>query len=147
MRQSNEGYQTNVACRVANIPARQIDIWCWNGLATPSIRGATHRHGTRGGLARLWSFSDLLRIKVFADLYRAGVRTPLLMRVRDELQRRGVEVSAAPLIIQDGDVLLETPDGPISTMRQPGQGVLMYLAYDLAAAEQTIRDALDALAA
>ena len=62
------GYRGPVACSAAGITYRQLDYWARTGLLQPSIRAA------RGsGSQRLYSFRDILVLKVVKKLLDAGV--------------------------------------------------------------------------
>ena len=62
------GYRGPVACTAAGITYRQLDYWARTGLLQPSIRAA------RGsGSQRLYSFRDILVLKVVKKLLDAGV--------------------------------------------------------------------------
>ena len=57
-----------VACNVAGITYRQLDYWARTGLVIPEIRGAEG-----SGTQRLYSFRDILMLKVVKKLLDAGI--------------------------------------------------------------------------
>ena len=62
------GYRGPIACSAAGITYRQLDYWARTGLLQPSIRAA------RGsGSQRLYSFRDILVLKIVKKLLDAGV--------------------------------------------------------------------------
>src|SRR6266568_7975701 len=61
------GYRVPSACQVAGITYRQLDYWARTGLVVPSIRSATG-----SGSQRLYSFKDILVLKVVKRLLDAG---------------------------------------------------------------------------
>ena len=65
---SEEGYRVPDVCRIVGISYRQLDYWARTELVTPSIRDA---HGS--GTQRLYSFQDLLALKVIKKLLDTGV--------------------------------------------------------------------------
>ena len=62
------GYRGPVACTAAGITYRQLDYWARTGLLQPSVRAA------RGsGSQRLYSFKDILVLKIVKKLLDTGV--------------------------------------------------------------------------
>ena len=62
------GYRGPTACSAAGITYRQLDYWARTGLVEPSVRPA---HGS--GSQRLYSFRDILLLKVVKRLLDTGV--------------------------------------------------------------------------
>src|SRR5581483_6074513 len=62
------GYRGPTACAAAGITYRQLDYWARTGLVEPSVRAA---HGS--GTQRLYSFRDILVLKIVKRLLDAGV--------------------------------------------------------------------------
>ena len=65
---SDTGYRGPTACNAAGITYRQLDYWARTGLVEPSVRGATG-----SGTQRLYSFRDILILKVVKRLLDAGI--------------------------------------------------------------------------
>ena len=66
---SDTGYRGPTACNAAGISYRQLDYWARTGLVEPSVRGATG-----SGTQRLYSFRDILILKVIKRLLDAGMQ-------------------------------------------------------------------------
>ncbi|MBL1067200.1 MerR family transcriptional regulator [Streptomyces sp. 7-21] len=64
-------YRGPSACAAAGITYRQLDYWARTGLVQPSVRPA---HGA--GSHRLYSFRDVLVLKIVKRLLDAGVSLP-----------------------------------------------------------------------
>ena len=62
------GFRGPIACNAAGITYRQLDYWARTGLVVPEIRPATG-----SGTQRLYSFRDILLLKVIKRLIDAGV--------------------------------------------------------------------------
>jgi len=62
------GYRGPTACSAAGITYRQLDYWARTGLVVPSIRGAAG-----SGSQRLYSFKDILVLKIVKRLLDAGI--------------------------------------------------------------------------
>jgi len=69
-----EGYRVPQVCKIVGISYRQLDYWARTGLVTPSVREAGG-----SGTQRLYSFQDLVQLKVIRKLIDAGIS---LQRVR-----------------------------------------------------------------
>ena len=65
---SDAGYRGPTACNAAGITYRQLDYWARTKLVEPSVRGATG-----SGTQRLYSFRDILLLKVIKRLLDAGI--------------------------------------------------------------------------
>ena len=65
---SDAGYRGPTACNAAGITYRQLDYWARTGLVEPSVRGAAG-----SGSQRLYSFRDILILKVIKRLLDAGI--------------------------------------------------------------------------
>ncbi|WP_354638910.1 MerR family transcriptional regulator [Kitasatospora camelliae] len=62
------GYRGPTACAAAGITYRQLDYWARTGLLEPSVRTAY-----AAGAHRLYSFRDILMLKIVKRLLDAGV--------------------------------------------------------------------------
>ena len=62
------GYRGPTVCKVVGITYRQLDYWARTSLVVPSIRAATG-----SGSQRLYSFRDVLVVKIVKRLLDAGV--------------------------------------------------------------------------
>ena len=63
-----EGYRGPTVCRIVGITYRQLDYWARTGLVEPSLRRAEG-----SGTQRLYSFDDVVRLRVVKRLLDAGV--------------------------------------------------------------------------
>ena len=91
------GYRGRVACQAAGITYRQLDYWARTGLVEPSIRGA---HGS--GSQRLYSFRDILVLKVVKRLLDTGVSLQQIRTAVAHLKDRGVEDLSSITLMSDG---------------------------------------------
>lgn len=113
------GYRGPVACNAAGITYRQLDYWARTGLLQPSIRAA------RGsGSQRLYSFRDILVLKVVKKLLDAGVSLQQVRVAVASLQNRGVDDLASITLMSDGASVYEcTSTDEVIDLLQGGQGV------------------------
>lgn len=113
------GYRGPAACQIAGITYRQLDYWSRMGLAPPSIKAS---HGSES--TRLYSFKDLLILKVVKRLLDTGVSLQNIRVATDHLHRRSVRDLAAITLFSDGDIVYEcTSPEEIADLLQGGQGV------------------------
>ncbi|WP_281433028.1 MULTISPECIES: MerR family transcriptional regulator [unclassified Actinomyces] len=116
---ANSGYRGPIACRVAGITYRQLDYWARTGLVEPTVRGA------RGsGSQRLYSFRDILLLKVVKRLLDTGVSLQQIRVAVNALHERGVEDLTAITLMSDGASVYEcTSADEVIDLVQGGQGV------------------------
>ena len=69
-----QGFAAPEVCKIVQITYRQLDYWARTELVTPSIRDASG-----SGTQRLYSFQDLVTLRVIKNLLDTGVS---LQRVR-----------------------------------------------------------------
>ena len=113
------GYRGTTACRVAGITYRQLDYWARTGLVEPSIRPATG-----SGTHRLYSFRDILVLKIVKRLLDTGVSLQQIRAAVTHLRERGVDDLAQITLMSDGASVYEctSPDEVVDLV-QGGQGV------------------------
>lgn len=114
------GYRGPAACQIAGITYRQLDYWARTGLVAPSIRSAQG-----SGSARLYSFKDLLVLKVVKRLLDTGVSLQNIRVAVEHLRKRaGVRDLARITLFSDGTTVYEcTSAEEIVDLLQGGQGV------------------------
>ena len=96
------GFRGPIACAAAEITYRQLDYWARTGLVEPSIRPATG-----SGTQRLYSFRDILVLKVVKRLLDTGVSLQNIRTAVGHLRARGVEDLAALTLMSDGASVYE----------------------------------------
>jgi len=113
------GYRGPVACGAAGITYRQLDYWARTGLVEPSVRPATG-----SGTQRLYSFRDILVLKVVKRLLDTGVSLQQIRVAVSHLRERGVEDLAQITLMSDGASVYEcTSADEVIDLVQGGQGV------------------------
>jgi len=113
------GYRGPTACAAAGITYRQLDYWARTGLVEPSIRPA---HGS--GTQRLYSFRDLLVLKVVKRLLDAGVSLQNIRVAAAHLRSAGVADLAQVTLMSDGATVYEcTSAHEVVDLLEGGQGV------------------------
>ncbi|MEV4755182.1 MerR family transcriptional regulator [Micromonospora sp. NPDC049559] len=113
------GYRGVTACHAVGISYRQLDYWARTALVVPSIRDASG-----SGTQRLYSFRDLVVLKVVKRLLDAGVSLQNIRKAIETLRVRGVGDLAGITLISDGTTVYEcrSPEEVVDLL-QGGQGV------------------------
>ena len=113
------GYRGPVACAAAGITYRQLDYWARTGLVEPSVQGASG-----SGTHRLYSFTDILVLRIVKRLIDTGVSLPNIRAAVEHLSQRGSEDLARMTLMSDGASIYEcrSADEVIDLVRG-GQGV------------------------
>ena len=113
------GYRGPTACKAAGITYRQLDYWARTGLVEPAVRGASG-----SGTQRLYSFRDILVLKVVKRLLDTGVSLQQIRTAVEHLRERGVEDLAQITLMSDGASVYEcTSADEVIDLVQGGQGV------------------------
>jgi len=113
------GFRGPVACAAAEITYRQLDYWARTGLVEPSIRPATG-----SGTQRLYSFRDILVLKVVKRLLDTGVSLQNIRVAVEHLRERGVDDLAQVTLMSDGATVYECrSQDEVIDLVQGGQGV------------------------
>ncbi|SNS39330.1 MerR HTH family regulatory protein [Micrococcales bacterium KH10] len=114
-----EGYRGPIACRAAGITYRQLDYWARTGLVEPTVRSATG-----SGTHRLYSFRDILVLKIVKRLLDTGVSLQQIRVAVGHLRERGVEDLAQITLMSDGASVYECMSADeVIDLVQGGQGV------------------------
>jgi len=115
-----QGYRGPQACKIVGITYRQLDYWTRTDLVTPSLQEATG-----SGSQRLYSFNDLLQLKVIKSLTDAGAS---LQKVRQAIDYVGENLddnwSQVTIVADGAGVYACTTDEQVVDLLRKGQGVL-----------------------
>ncbi|MHD0279504.1 MerR family transcriptional regulator [Rhodococcus aetherivorans] len=113
------GYRVPIACQIAGITYRQLDYWARTNLVVPSIRSAAG-----SGSQRLYSFKDILVLKIVKRLLDTGISLQNIRVAVDHLRERGVRDLAKITLFSDGTTVYEcTSPEEVVDLLQGGQGV------------------------
>ncbi len=126
------GYRGPHVCSIVGITYRQLDYWARTDLIRPSIADA------RGsGTQRLYSYQDLVELKVIKSLLDAGMALKKARRAIEYLRDHlGADIASASLVLNGADsVLLARDSGELIDLVRQGQGVFSIMALDGVKAE------------
>lgn len=116
---SDVGYRGPTACNAAGITYRQLDYWARTGLIEPTVRGAKG-----SGSQRLYSFRDILILKIIKRLLDAGVSLQQIRTAVTHLRERGTDDLTRVTLMSDGASVYEcTSNDEVIDLLQGGQGV------------------------
>ena len=139
-----DGYRGPQVCSIVGITYRQLDYWTRTNLIKASVADAQG-----SGTQRLYSYSDLLQVKVIKSLLDSGFDLKKVRKVIEVLSDKlGEDVASANLVISDGRVMLAQSGDELVDLLKQGQGVLNILPIaglqtELAAQITELRPAAD----
>jgi DNA-binding transcriptional MerR regulator len=112
------GYRGPAVCRVVGITYRQLDYWATTGLVEPGVRDAEG-----SGSQRLYSFEDIVTLKVIKRLLDVGVSLQRIRRAIEYVRDRGLSLRNITLA-SDGETVYAANDArEVVDLLQSGQGV------------------------
>ncbi|PIE97475.1 MAG: transcriptional regulator [Propionibacterium sp.] len=118
---ANQGFRGPVAQRAAGITYRQLDYWARTGLVVPEIRKAGG-----SGTQRLYSFRDVLLLRVVKRLLGIGISLQQIRVAVDHLRERGVEDLTEITLLSDGVAVYECTNGAeLYDLSKGGQGMFL----------------------
>jgi len=130
---------------LTSIPYQTLNAWTKSGFVVPSV---ANPKGT--GYKRLWSFQDIIAIKMAVMLRQGGVSQQALKKVVNYIQKHhGIEqpLASARLIVAGDDVVYFYDEGTmVSALRRPGQTV-MRLVIELGEMVQELQEEVQRLQA
>ena len=98
---ATEGYRGPTVCKIVGITYRQLDYWARTGLVNPSVRQAEG-----SGTQRLYSFDDIVQLRVVKRLLDTGVSLQRVRLAIDELRDRGRSPSDVTLVCDGTSVFM-----------------------------------------
>lgn len=115
------GYRAPQVCKLVGITYRQLDYWARTGLITPSMQAA---HGS--GSQRVYSFTDVVQLKVIKNLLDAGMSLKKIRSavdiLRDEMDSE--QPLADVTLLSDGQTIYAAhSDEEVVDVLRNGQGV------------------------
>ena len=115
---NEQGYRVPDVCRIVGITYRQLDYWARTELVTPSVRDASG-----SGTQRLYSFQDLVTLRVIKNLLDTGISLQRVRKAVEHLRSMKRPVAGVTLM-SDGRAVYEahSPEAVVDLLRD-GQGV------------------------
>ncbi len=115
---TNRGFRGPQVCKIVGITYRQLDYWARTGLATPSVQAAQG-----SGSQRLYSFEDLVELKLIKNLLDTGVSLQKVRQAIDNLRELDQDITGVTLVGDGTSVYAcKSADEVVDLLRR-GQGV------------------------
>jgi DNA-binding transcriptional MerR regulator len=132
-----EGFTAHQACKFTGCTARQLRYWDKIGLVPPSVQGT----GGRPGIPRLYSFRDLVALRVVKSLLDGGMslqrvrRSWEFLNTKADLDQHLSEVR----LVTDGQSIFKIcrRDGEVMDALRDGQMAFFVAIDDIASGVQT----------
>jgi predicted RNase H-like HicB family nuclease/DNA-binding transcriptional MerR regulator len=109
VRTGSSGFSADIARRVVGISYRQLDYWDKTGLVRPSI-GQARGKGSR----RIYSFEDLVELRVIAGLLSVGVSLTTVRKAAQYVRRHFADLvrplARLTLVVDRRTILVRTTD-------------------------------------
>ena len=129
-----QAFSSKRTAAIAGITYRQLDYWARQDIVRPSLTKASG-----SGSRRLYSYRDLLELRVIKTLIDAGIKLQQIRKglgyLRDQL---GEDVTTASLVISGTNSIVVNTEGELIEILQNGQGVLNVLPLG------SVKDTVDA---
>jgi DNA-binding transcriptional MerR regulator len=133
---TEQGYRGPQVCKIVGITYRQLDYWARTDLVRPSVMDANG-----SGTQRLYSFRDLLELKVIKQMLDAGISLQSARKAVESLRGFNKDLASARIVIQGPRVVLAESDAQVLDLLRGGQGVLS-VVLDIEPLQQTITEAV-----
>ena len=113
------GFRGPQVCALVGITYRQLDYWARTGLLRPSLAEAKG-----SGSKRLYTYRDVLELKVIKQLLDSGVSLQSARRAVDCLRQDvGADLASANLVLTGTRSVLAQSNGEVVDLLAGGQGV------------------------
>ena len=113
------GYRGPAVANIVGVSYRQLDHWTTTGLVRASVRDAQG-----SGTQRLYSFDDIVALRVIKRLRDAGVSLQRIRRAMTELEDRGLDLRHITLVSDSTNTVYAVDDrNEVADLLFSGQGV------------------------
>lgn len=119
-----EGFTAQQACKLTNCTPHQLRYWDRVGLVSPSLQ----QTGGRPGVRRLYSFRDLVALRVVRSLLDNGMSLQRVRRAWDYLRRNAEldEHLAGVKLVTDGQSIFRVSDDESELLDALREGQLAF---------------------
>jgi DNA-binding transcriptional MerR regulator len=132
-----EGFTAHQASKFTGCTPRQLRYWDQIGLVSPSVQGT----GGRPGVPRLYSFRDLVALRVVKSLLDGGMSLQRVRRSWDFLNRKAAldrHLSEVRLVTDGQSIFrIARRDGEILDALKDGQMAFFVAIDDIASGLET----------
>ena len=113
-----EGFRGPTVCKTVGITYRQLDYWARTELVTPSVRNAEG-----SGSQRLYSFTDVVHLKIIKSLLDAGVSLQQTRKAVEYLREMRQPLHEVTLIADGTGIYACKSRDEVIDLLSRGQGV------------------------
>jgi DNA-binding transcriptional MerR regulator len=132
-----EGFTTHQACKFTGCTPRQLRYWDQIGLVKPTVQGT----GGRPGVPRLYSFRDLVALRVVKSLIDGGMSLQRVRRSWEFLNKKaGMDKHLSEVrLVTDGQSIFKIcrRDGEVMDALRDGQMAFFVAIDDIATGVET----------
>jgi DNA-binding transcriptional MerR regulator len=132
-----EGFTAHQACKFTGCTPRQLRYWDQIGLVRPSVQGT----GGRPGVPRLYSFRDLIALRIVRSLLDGGMSLQRVRRSWDFLHRKAKldQHLSEVRLVTDGQSIFKVcrHDGEVMDALRDGQMAFFVAIDDIASSVET----------
>jgi DNA-binding transcriptional MerR regulator len=136
-RASMEGFTAHQASKFTGCTSRQLRYWDQIGLVEPSVQGT----GGRPGVPRLYSFRDLVALRVVKSLLDGGMSLQRVRRAWEFLNKKaGLDRHLSDVkLVTDGQSIFKIcrRDGEVIDALREGQMAFFVAIDDIATSVRT----------
>ncbi len=138
-------YKSEVVCRVCGISARMLGYWIARGLVAPTKFLETERRKRR---VFLFTFQDLVRVRVVSSLRESGLSLQSIRRAVDQLRcpAEGSNAWDSTVLVTNGKDLFRCTDDPrwFTSLNKGERGQFVFAVVGLGSAYQGVASSLRA---
>jgi predicted RNase H-like HicB family nuclease len=135
------GFGSSIVLNLTGVTYRRLDYWARSGLVGSSIREAAG-HGSR----RVYSFEDLVALRVVARLLDAGVSLQAVRRAAEYLKRHTVRPLSTLALAAKGNRVFVLTGNPAKIIEATSQGQVV-IAIDVEPIVKDLRSDVTELSA
>ena len=116
-----QGYTGPEVCKITGISYRQLDHWTTTSLVDASIRNIKG-----SGYHRIYSFQDIIKIKLVNKLREAGVslqKIRLAIKYDKQILRKNIDISDVSIFSDGKSIYVITNNNEMLDLIKQGQAV------------------------
>lgn len=138
---SDSGYGTRAVLQLTGISYRQLDHWATTGLVRSSVRQASGR-----GSRRVYSFRDLVAVRVVGRLREAGVSVQTIRKAVAYLKQHAEQPLSTLNLVGHGKKVFTLTDDPSKLIEASENGQVV-LSISVASLEQHLKEGVTRISA
>jgi DNA-binding transcriptional MerR regulator len=138
---SASGYGASAVLQLIGISYRQLDHWARTGLVRSSVRQASGR-----GSRRVYSFQDLVALRVVGQLREAGVSVQTIRKAVAFLKRHAEQPLSMLNLVGHGRKVFTLTDDP-SKLGEASENGQVVLSISVASLERHLKEGVTRISA